>query len=116
LTDWTQLPENPYYVGAQFDRWRLLYHYTNVFKLRYKDILAAADTGDGALLGHICNFLGISVPADAVKFAQGIVGSSTATKNKGVADRWKTELSPTILKNFMDRYGSLVAEFGYPVD
>ena len=93
-----------------------MYHHPRVFKFRYEEILAAADRGDGTMLGDVCNYLGILTPADAAKFVQGIVGSSTATKNKGVADRWKTELSPTILKNFMDRYGSLVAEFGYPVD
>lgn len=112
--DW--LPGNPFDVGSQFARCRLLYHHPKVLKMRYEDLVDGAAKGDHTTLRLACDYLGVQVPADTSCILREVLGSPTATKNKGLADRWKTELPPTVLNAFMERYRTLVAEFGYPVD
>lgn len=115
LLDPTWLPDNPYDVGAQFARCRLLYHHPGVLKVRYETLVHAAANGDDAPLRPVCDYLGLQMPADGVHALQRVVGGSTATRNQALADRWKTELPPAARQVFMDRYRALVAEFGYPV-
>ncbi len=116
LLDPTWLPDNPYDVGLQFSRCRLLYHHPGVLKIRYEDLVNAAAQGGDAPLKIICNYLGLPMPADGAQLLRKVVGSPTSTKNKASANRWKLELSGYVLHAFMERYGRLVEEFGYPVD
>lgn len=116
LLDPTWLPGNPFDVGTQFARCRLLYHHPRVLTIRYEDLVNAAAVGTDSPLRIACDYLGLTPPTDGACLLQKVIGSSTATKNKGVPDRWRTELPPEILNAFMDRYRGIVEEFGYPVD
>lgn len=116
LLDPQWFPGNPFDVGAQFARCRLLYHHPNVLKMRYEEMVDGAANGDHTALRLACDYLGVSIPDNISCILQNSVKSPSATKNKGLAVRWKTELSPTILNAFMERYHPLVAEFGYSVD
>jgi hypothetical protein len=113
------LDDDPFTPWLSFRRARTLFHHPSVLKIRYEDFFSTGGrrgpTGENVTL-RICRYLDGPAPADPEQLVARVVGAPTLTRNVALPDRWRTELSPRLLRAFMDRHGDLVREFGYPED
>lgn len=116
LLDGRILPDNPYDIGMQFARNRLLYHHPKVLTLRYEALVEAGVRMDDAPIRQIAEYLDIGLDRLPANILKASLASPSATKHRAIADRWKEELTPAIREAFVKRHGGLVEEFGYAPD
>lgn len=95
---------------------RTLYHSPRVLKVRYEELLAASgrtDVDDSHPVVRLASHLSAPVPTHPHAVLSRAGGAPSPTMNVGDPDRWRRDLSPTLLAAFMARHGDLVREFGY---
>lgn len=113
------LDDDPFTPWLNFQRARTLFYHPSVLKIRYEDFFPAVGrrgpTEENVVV-RICRYLGRPAPAEPEQFVTRAVGAPSLTRNAALPERWRTELSPRLLRAFMDRHGDLVREFGYPED
>lgn len=110
------IDDDPFTPWLALRRGRTLFHNPRVLKLRYEDLAAAAgrtDAGDDHPVVRLARHLALPIPAHAHLVLSRALGAPSLTMNVGDADRWRRELSPSLLAAFMERHGDLVREFGY---
>lgn len=111
------LDDDPYTPWLNFRRSRTLLHSPSVLKIRYEDFFAplgSLQSEDGSIVSRVCRYLERPVPSNPAEILDRTLKSSTPTRNSGLPSRWRNELSPVLLKAFMQKHGDLVKDFGYP--
>lgn len=110
------LDDDPFTPWLNFRRARTLFHHPGVLKIRYEDFFpekqGTASEAENVVV-RISRYLGKSVPAEPENLMRQTLRAPSLTKNVARPERWRTELSPQLLRAFMDRHGDLVEEFGY---
>ena len=110
------LDDDPFTPWLNFRKSRALFHHPGVLKLRYEELVTpvqAPNSPQDHPVLRLCRYLGLAEPQDPDAVLHQAIHASSPTMNIGVADRWRTALSPQLLRAFMARHGDLVCEFGY---
>jgi hypothetical protein len=113
------LDDDPFTPWLNFRRARTLFHHPGVLKIRYEDFFStkqSSEHGKENVALRICRYLGRPIPEAPEQLINQALGAPSITKNVANPERWRTELSPQLLRAFMDRHGDLVKEFGYSED
>jgi hypothetical protein len=111
------LDDDPFTPWLNFRRARTLFHHPGVLKIRYEECFPdkqGAEHGGENVVVRICRYLGRPIPEEPAALMKCALDEPSLTKNVARPDRWHTELSPQLLRAFMDKHGDLVREFGYP--
>lgn len=110
------IDDDPFTPWLALRRARTLYHNPRVLKVRYEELAAAAErraVDDVHPVVRLARHLATPIPPRPDLVLSRAIGAPSLTMNVGDADRWRHDLSPTLLAAFMARHGDLVREFGY---
>jgi hypothetical protein len=94
-----------------------IFHNPSVLKIRYEDFFpeGRGDSETNPVL-RICRYLSLPEPSNAEAMLALAKSHESPTLNAGIPERWRRELSPTLLRAFMEKHGDLVRKLGYPED
>jgi hypothetical protein len=106
----------PFWNSLRESTWLLLH--PQILNLSYEELVGMNGGGDerAQLLAVMRMMLHLNAGGDPGVIARKAYKIDTPTFNKGRIDTWRDEFKPEHLKAFNDRFGDLLAVYGYPAD
>jgi hypothetical protein len=106
----------PFWNSLRESTW--LFLHPQILNLSYEELVGLSGGGSerAQLLAVMRMMLHLNVGGDPRAIARKAYKTDAATFSKGRIDTWRDEFKPEHLKAFNDRFGDLLAVYGYPAD
>jgi hypothetical protein len=106
----------PFWNSLRESTW--LFLHPRILNLSYEELVGLNGGGSerAQLLAVMRMMLHLNVGGDPRAIARKAYKIDAPTFNKGRIDTWRDEFTPEHLKAFNDRFGDLLAVYGYPAD